>query len=152
MFLKCNLRINNQGQIIHIDFGFVFGFAPGKQFSMETAPWKMTDELLEPMKSPTTQTNPLIAHFKQLCTAALAAARKHSDILLSLMEIMIYKSNFPSLLYNKNAIEDFKNRLMLNIPDSKLSDEIEKLFNKSVGHTGTYGYDQFQLITNGISP
>jgi phosphatidylinositol kinase/protein kinase (PI-3 family) len=39
--------IDNLGHLIHIDFGFVFGLAPGKQFSMETAPWKLTEEMVE---------------------------------------------------------------------------------------------------------
>ena len=39
--------IDNQGHVIHIDFGFVFGLAPGKAFSMETAPWKLTPEMVE---------------------------------------------------------------------------------------------------------
>jgi len=42
-----NIMINTRGHIVHIDFGFVFGLAPGKAFSMETAPWKLTPELVE---------------------------------------------------------------------------------------------------------
>jgi phosphatidylinositol kinase/protein kinase (PI-3 family) len=39
--------MHRNGQLIHIDFGFVFGLAPGKKFSMETAPWKLTVEMVE---------------------------------------------------------------------------------------------------------
>ena len=39
--------IDLEGHIIHIDFGFVFGLAPGKAFSMEKAPWKLTVEMVE---------------------------------------------------------------------------------------------------------
>jgi phosphatidylinositol kinase/protein kinase (PI-3 family) len=42
-----NVMIDTQGHLIHIDFGFVFGLAPGKQFSMETAPWKLTEEMAD---------------------------------------------------------------------------------------------------------
>jgi hypothetical protein len=42
-----NVMIDIHGHIIHIDFGFVFGLAPGKAFSMETAPWKLTEEMAE---------------------------------------------------------------------------------------------------------
>ena len=42
-----NIMIDNLGHIIHIDFGFVFGLAPGKAFSMEKAPWKLTTEMVE---------------------------------------------------------------------------------------------------------
>ena len=40
-----NIMLNSTGHIVHIDFGFVFGLAPGKAFSMEKAPWKLTEEL-----------------------------------------------------------------------------------------------------------
>ncbi len=42
-----NVMIDNVGHIIHIDFGFVFGLAPGKAFSMERAPWKLTKEMVD---------------------------------------------------------------------------------------------------------
>jgi phosphatidylinositol 4-kinase len=42
-----NIMMDNKGRLIHIDYGFVFGIAPGKKFSMETAPWKLTEEMVE---------------------------------------------------------------------------------------------------------
>jgi phosphatidylinositol 4-kinase len=137
-----------KGNIIHIDFGFVFGLAPGKQFSMETAPWKLTDELLGVMSN---GQGDLISQYKRLCTAALSAARKHHQRLLSVMEIMSYNSNFPSFKYNKNAIIGLKERLLLNVSEDQLAGEVEKLFSRSVSHSGTFAYDQFQLMTNGIA-
>ena len=45
-----NVMIDSHGHIIHIDFGFVFGLAPGKAFSMERAPWKLTKEMADVSK------------------------------------------------------------------------------------------------------
>ena len=39
--------MDTKGRLIHIDFGFVFGIAPGKKFSMETAPFKLTAEKVD---------------------------------------------------------------------------------------------------------
>lgn len=39
------------GHVIHIDFGFVFGLAPGKAFSMEKAPFKLNEELSDVSKA-----------------------------------------------------------------------------------------------------
>jgi phosphatidylinositol kinase/protein kinase (PI-3 family) len=114
----------------------------------ETAPWKMSEEMLAVMGG---KLSPLTAQYLQLCTAALSAARKHSDMLLGLMEIISYKSNFPSLKYNRCAIRDFRNRLLLDVSDVKLEAEVEKLFGKSSSNSGTNLYDQFQLVTNGIA-
>lgn len=144
-----NIMMNNTGHIIHIDFGFVFGLAPGKQFSMEKAPWKMTDEMLEVMGGTTTQ---LAKDYLKLCTQAFIAVRKHAKVLLVLVDIMAYRSNFPSFRYNKNALNDFESRLLLDVPDSQLEAEVEKLFLSCIGNLGTNLYDQFQLLTNGIKP
>jgi len=43
-----NLLLDTAGHVIHIDFGFVFGIAPGGSFSLEmSTPFKLTDEMLE---------------------------------------------------------------------------------------------------------
>lgn len=93
----------------------------------------------------------LVSRYKELCTLALAAVRKHSTTLLGLMHLMSYKSNFPSFQYNADALKDFENRLLLNVPDIQLPSEVEKMFIKSTMNSGTFYYDQFQLYTNGIA-
>jgi len=46
-----NLLIDNQGHILHIDFGFILGIAPGGKFSIETAPFKLTQEYVVDVSS-----------------------------------------------------------------------------------------------------
>ena len=143
-----NIMLDNKGHIIHIDFGFVFGLAPGKAASLEKSPWKMTDELIEVMGGPDSN---LTIQYKSLMTQAFKAARKHKDELIGLMEIMTYKSNFPSFKYNPRAKQDFVERLMLDVEDSRIQDKMEELFESSRNEQYlTHMYDQFQLLTNGI--
>lgn len=42
-----NLLIDSEGHIIHIDFGFLLSIAPGGSFSVETAPFKLTEEMVD---------------------------------------------------------------------------------------------------------
>ena len=144
-----NIMIDSYGHLIHIDFGFVFGLAPGKAFSMETAPWKLNQELIDVMGGERTE---YFAMYKQLCVDCLMCAQKHADSLISLMEIMSYRSGFPSFRYNSHAIADFQKRLHL---DKKTKEEVTgvvtKLIYASKNHSGTALYDQFQLATNGIA-
>ena len=144
-----NIMIDANGHIIHIDFGFVFGLAPGKAFSMEKAPWKLTKEMVEVMGGRKSQYFQL---YIDLCTHAFLVARKHYNAISMMMEITSYESNYPSFQYNKEAIFDFKNRSLLDVPDDKMKAEILRLANKSYNSLGTILYDKFQLATNGILP
>ena len=42
-----NIMIDNEGHIIHIDFGFMLSNAPGKGLKFEKAPFKFTTEYLD---------------------------------------------------------------------------------------------------------
>ena len=44
-----NLLLDREGRIIHIDFGFMLSNSPGGNLAFETAPFKLSQELLEIM-------------------------------------------------------------------------------------------------------
>lgn len=44
-----NIMIDSEGHVVHIDFGFILGIAPGGRFSLETAPFKLTAEMVDAM-------------------------------------------------------------------------------------------------------
>jgi len=44
-----NILIDNEGHIIHIDFGFLLSNAPGKGIKFENAPFKLTNEMIDCM-------------------------------------------------------------------------------------------------------
>ena len=41
-----NIMIDNEGHIIHIDYGFLLSNAPGKGLKFERAPFKLTEEFV----------------------------------------------------------------------------------------------------------
>ncbi len=85
--------IDKEGHVIHIDFGFVFGLAPGKQASMEKAPWKLNKEMAEVMGGWGSE---LFEQYKQKCIQAFTVLRKYSNEAITLMQIMQHCSNFPA--------------------------------------------------------
>lgn len=44
-----NIMIDNEGHIIHIDFGFMLSNAPGKGIKFENAPFKLTSDFVDVM-------------------------------------------------------------------------------------------------------
>lgn len=46
---NANILINNEGYLVHIDFGFLLSNAPGKGIKFEKAPFKLTNEVVDTM-------------------------------------------------------------------------------------------------------
>lgn len=42
-----NILLDDQGHLVHIDFGFMLSNAPGKGFEFEKAPFKLTSEFVD---------------------------------------------------------------------------------------------------------
>jgi len=147
-----NIMIDTRGHLIFIDFGFAFGMKPGHEFSFEKAPFKLTKEYVEVMDG---VGSPCYKEFERLFVAGFTEARKNSQIALGLVEIMMYKSNYPcfsgSRYGNGRALIGFEKRLMLRTRDSKVKAKALKLIRKSRRNFGTYLYDVFQKATNGYA-
>ena len=144
-----NVMMDEDGHVVHIDFGFVFGLAPGKAFSMETSPFKLTVEMVDVMGG---KESPHYDLYKKLCADAYVVAASHSDQLCTLVEMMSEQSAFPCFSYNGNAAAEFRSRLckMEGKTRFEVDKFIESLVKSSYGHSGTMMYDDFQVATNGI--
>jgi phosphatidylinositol 4-kinase len=147
-----NIMIDVRGRLIHIDFGFAMGMAPGHEFSFERAPFKMTQDYIDVMGGSKAE---CFAEFKRLFVAGFEAARKNSQIALGLVEIMMYKSNYPCFsgprYGGRKGIIGFKRRLMLTTPDNEIRSKVLGLIQQSIDSTGTWIYDRFQLMSNGYA-
>ncbi|CAM9124180.1 unnamed protein product [Ectocarpus sp. 12 AP-2014] len=145
-----NVMLDSDGHIVHIDFGFVLGSAPGNKFSMERAAFKFTSEYLEVLGG---KDSPVYEEFIEMFCKGLAAARKYATVTITMLEIMMFQSEFPCFEYMGDAaLTTFKKRLMLGAKDSDVARRARRMVNKANAHVGTRLYDQFQLCTNGILP
>ena len=89
-----NLMLDDEGHIIHIDFGFMLSNSPGN-INFESAPFKLTREFLEVMDSDAEGTgSDLFDYFKVLCIQGFLAARKHAEHIVCMVEMM-QVSNAP---------------------------------------------------------
>jgi len=116
-----NIMIDTEGHLIFIDFGFAMGMAPGHEFSFEKAPFKLVNDYMDVMGGPKSE---CFKEFKRLFVSGFEAARANAQVALGLVEIMMYKSNFPcftgSRYGNGVSLKRFESRLMLDVPDVKI--------------------------------
>ncbi len=147
-----NIMIDVRGRMIHIDFGFAMGMAPGHEFSFERSPFKMTQEYVDVMGGFDSE---CYREFKRLFVAGFEAARANSQIAIGLVEIMMYKSNYPCFSGTRyggdRALISFQDRLMLRTPDKDVRKKALALIDEAVNSYGTWVYDRFQLYSNGYA-
>jgi phosphatidylinositol kinase/protein kinase (PI-3 family) len=66
-----NILLDTQGHLIHIDFGFLLGIAPGGNWSLESqSPFKLTKEMVEVLGG---VRSPVFIHFIELFTKGFLA-------------------------------------------------------------------------------
>ncbi|ETV90962.1 hypothetical protein H310_14306 [Aphanomyces invadans] len=144
-----NILLDVEGRVVHIDFGYFLGRAPGGSFSFETAPFKLTAEMVECMGGK------MSANFKtftELCIQAALAARRHGDTLYTLVEVMSLHSKLPCFNGNTaTTLSAYRDRLFLNVAEDRVPAVVHGLIEKSLGSFGTAKYDQFQEYSNGIA-
>ncbi|KAJ9377391.1 phosphatidylinositol 4-kinase [Paecilomyces variotii] len=153
-----NIMIDDAGHIIHIDFGFCFDIAPGG-VRFERAPFKLTPEMVAVMgggqhhqhgagvngQNPTS-TQPY-QWFESLVIKAFLASRPYSNKLAHIVSLML-DSGLPC--FKPETLKNFRDRFVLEKSEREAADHMRELIRKSYASISTKGYDQFQLMTNGI--
>ncbi|KAG2997400.1 hypothetical protein PC121_g20589 [Phytophthora cactorum] len=144
-----NIMLDIEGYIIHIDFGFFLGRAPGGSFSFETAPFKLTAEMVDVLGG---RHSSNFQYFTDLCVQGALAARKHAETIYTLVEVMSYHSKLPCFVGGAaGPLSGLKERLFLNMSEKKVAPTIQNMVQRAYDHFGTNKYDQFQTFSNGIA-
>ena len=146
-----NILLDSEGHLVHIDFGFLLGIAPGGSFSVESAPFKLTDEMLDIFGG---MDSPYFHMFVKAFTNGFLALRAKTSAIVSAVEIMAQDSPFPCFQGKDTAVIVDKLRARLR-NDLSVTDAVEHcldLITQSYSSLGTKQYDTFQWYTNGIVP
>ncbi|QLG70164.1 hypothetical protein HG535_0A01030 [Zygotorulaspora mrakii] len=142
-----NIMVDNEGHLVHIDFGFMLSNSPGS-VGFEAAPFKLTYEYAELLGG--LQGEPY-RKFVMLVKDAYKALRKHAEQIVSMCEIMQKDNMQPCFNAGGETSVQLKQRFHLELSDTECDEFVENyLVGKSLGSIYTRLYDQFQLTTQGI--
>lgn len=144
-----NILLDAEGHLIHIDFGFILSMAPGGAFSLETAPFKLTEEMIDLLGG---LDSIYFEQFVRAFTSGFLALRDNSETILATLSIMATNSTFPCFYgKDKDAIlEKFRGRFRKELGIKDVIRVCLELITDSYAHYGTAQYDSFQWFTNGI--
>ncbi|KAL4540940.1 hypothetical protein Ndes2526B_g05495 [Nannochloris sp. 'desiccata'] len=146
---NANILIDDTGHVVHIDFGFMLSNSPGG-VNFESAPFKLTRELLEVMDSdPEGSASELFDYFKVLMIQGFLAARRHSDRITLLVEMMS-DSGCPCFKNKVAAVQGVKKRFALGMPEPQVVEVVLGLISDSLDAWRTRQYDYYQRVLNGI--
>ncbi|KAJ8115576.1 hypothetical protein ONZ43_g4638 [Nemania bipapillata] len=143
-----NVLIDNEGHIIHIDFGFMLSNSPGS-VGFEAAPFKLTQEYVDVLGGVGSQD---FEDYKTLCKQAFQALRRSADNIIDLVSMMGRDSKMPC--YSAGITQTtaaLRQRFQLHLSADEAESFVETdLIAKSLGSYYTRLYDTFQYRTQGI--
>lgn len=142
-----NILLDSKGHIIHIDFGFFLTNAPGGNMGFESAPFKLTKEMIDLMGG---YDHEMFMYFRILFYQGFLALRKHLSEMILLIEMMKPGDYLNCMRDPEKALKEFRHRFKLNLSEDQCLRYIDKLVEKSAENWKTVKYDSFQRVTNGI--
>ncbi|KAG7351328.1 phosphatidylinositol 3- and 4-kinase [Nitzschia inconspicua] len=146
-----NLLLDTAGHVIHIDFGFVFGVAPGGSFSLEmSTPFKLTEEMIEVMDG---LRSSLFSEFVTLFCCGFLALQAHCDTFMTLVEVTARGSTFKCFEGRDTAeiVGKLRERFRPELGKEDSIAHVLDIIKEAIGSYGTKQYDYFQYISQGIA-
>ncbi|KAJ1913145.1 phosphatidylinositol-4- kinase [Mycoemilia scoparia] len=139
-----NIMIDDEGHVIHIDFGFILDIAPGG-ITFENAPFKLTTEYIDVMGGgPDAQPFQL---FRELCVKAYLASRPYAEQIIQVVGLMI-DSGLPC--FKGETLANLRLRFQVDRTESEAAQYMMDRINDSYENRRTVLYDTFQKVTNDI--
>lgn len=150
---NANILMDREGNIIHIDFGFVLGDTPKMckvPIFSEKAPFKLSDEYWEVLGGWNTNQGGLGVRFCHMFEHAFACAAAHTDEIAALVEAtMLTMTQSPR--HARSMANGVRNRLKMRGPPGSNEQKsfIMELVNAARTSMGTATYDWLQRNMNG---
>ena len=146
-----NILIDNEGHLIHIDFGFLLSNAPGKGLKFENAPFKLSRDMVDCLGG---VDGKYFGEFRKLLKKGFLAVNKHRAKIIILVEMMWcgHGKKLDCFEKGQEAINELKSRLNPKEGGHKIDviKFVDTLIGQSVHNWRTKWYDIFQYYVQGI--
>jgi phosphatidylinositol 4-kinase len=141
-----NIMLDNDGHIIHIDFGFLLSIAPGKGIKFERAPFKFTTEYLEVLGGIQSK---VFKQFKKYMAQGFTELQKNADKIIVLVEMMAMgQQDLPCFAGGlETIVKELKQRLFPTgrvLSKQRSREFIDDLVYPSQDNWRTVMYDRIQ--------
>ena len=142
---NANIMIDEEGHVIHIDFGFIFDISPGGNIKFERAPFKLTREYID-LLGGCREAAPFQQFVSLLLKCFVAIQARHSEI-EAICELM---TNAGLPCFRPDSLRKLRERFAVDRSASEIPDYVNSLVNGSFESLTTSAYDSFQNAQNGI--
>ncbi len=144
-----NILIDEEGNIIHIDFGFLLEKTPGN-IKFERAPFKFSNDFIELIGG--IESNYFFL-FQDLFFKGFKIIRKNYDTVILMVELFCDIYHDLNSFHDKdNILKILKDKFLLAInKDEELLNKCNELINNSINNWRTKVYDNFQKYCVGIN-
>ncbi|CAG8472314.1 2360_t:CDS:10 [Dentiscutata erythropus] len=138
-----NIMLDDEGHIIHIDFGFILDIAPGG-INFESSPFKLTTEMIQVMGGSADVQQ--FKWFSELCIKAYLAVRPYAENICQCVGLML-GSGLPC--FKGETLKRLRERFQLDKTERRAADFMIVKIHQSFENKRTVWYDSFQKATNG---
>ena len=144
-----NILIDDEGHLIHIDFGFLLNCSPGN-VNFEQAPFKLTQDFIELIGGVDSDE---FKKFKKQFIDGFLAIRKETD-LINLFISLFFQTNsdLPCFASSSEITEKIRGKFLCSCTnEDELVSFAESLITSSINSWRTKIYDSYQKFCVGIS-
>ncbi|XP_020086249.1 phosphatidylinositol 4-kinase alpha 1 isoform X2 [Ananas comosus] len=143
-----NLLFDNQGRLVHIDFGFILETSPGGNMRFESAQFKLSHEMTQLLDPSGSMKSDTWNQFVSLCVKGYLAARRHMNGIITTVLLMV-DSGLPCFSRG-DPIGNLRKRFHPEMNDREAANFMIRTCVDAYNKWTTAGYDLIQYLQQGI--